>query len=117
MTAELYQAHIPAAPDLDGKSVRAAFNSTSMAFLGDSVWEVRGCHWAIAVLLLLWGCSPEPCSMCAKFFFSRPLQLYARRKCLLPPSRTTTYYERVVATVRAEQQVHWLPVQFNCMIE
>ena len=32
---------LPPAPYLDGKSIRAWWGPTSLAFLGDSVWEVR----------------------------------------------------------------------------
>jgi hypothetical protein len=37
--------------------------------------------------------------------YTAAVQLYARRHCFMPPQRVTTYYERVVAQVRAEQQV------------
>ena len=32
---------IPQAPDLGGHLPRTSWNSTSLAFLGDAVWEVR----------------------------------------------------------------------------
>lgn len=32
---------VPAPPDLQGNRARTAYNSTSLAFLGDAVWEVR----------------------------------------------------------------------------
>jgi len=35
---------LPAPPDLSGKVVRANWNATALAYLGDSVWEVRGPH-------------------------------------------------------------------------
>lgn len=34
---------LPAPPDLSGKVVRANWNATALAYLGDSVWEVRRC--------------------------------------------------------------------------
>mmetsp|Transcript_20166 Transcript_20166/g.60839 ORF Transcript_20166/g.60839 Transcript_20166/m.60839 type:complete len:236 (+) Transcript_20166:132-839(+) len=60
---------VPAPPDLQGNRARTAYNSTSLAFLGDAVWE-----------------------------------LYMRRHCFFPPTRVTTYYENVIAKVRAEAQ-------------
>jgi 23S rRNA maturation mini-RNase III len=32
---------LPPVPFLDGKAVRANWNAVALAFLGDSVWEVR----------------------------------------------------------------------------
>ena len=32
---------LPPVPNLDGKKIRAWYSPTALAFLGDSVWEVR----------------------------------------------------------------------------
>lgn len=43
---------LPPAPDLKGKGVRANWNATALAFLGDSVWEV--CNISLRRKLLCW---------------------------------------------------------------
>lgn len=51
---------------------------------------------------------PQACTYILRIkhaLFLAAVQLYARRHCFMPPQRVTTYYERVVAQVRAEQQV------------
>lgn len=60
---------LPSPPDLGDRKPRTSWNATSLAFLGDAVWE-----------------------------------LYVRRHCFSPPTKVSTYYENVVAQVRAEQQ-------------
>ena len=35
---------LPPVPFLDGKKIRAWYNPTALAFLGDSIWEVRISH-------------------------------------------------------------------------
>jgi hypothetical protein len=60
---------LPAPPDLSGKVVRANWNATALAYLGDSVWEVRGQHHrpatagravTVALVLLVVACPTHP---------------------------------------------------------
>ena len=55
--------------DLQGKDPRQSWNASSLAFLGDSVFE-----------------------------------LYARRRCFLPPKSAAKYRDAVIQLVRAEAQ-------------
>ena len=104
---------IPQAPDLGGHLPRTSWNSTSLAFLGDAVWEVRTIACLIisassVICAILPSVCPQLCTSILRIKhapFLAAVQLYVRRHCFMPPQRVTTYYERVVAQVRAEQQV------------
>lgn len=86
---------LPHKPNLQGKDVRANWNAVALAFLGDSVWEVclsENTGYALAIVVCV---MPDYLHM----------QLYARRRFFSPPKRTSQYYDKVIAEVRAETQV------------
>ncbi len=65
---------LPPAPDLKGKGVRANWNATALAFLGDSVWEV--CNFSLRHGFLSWPRLSEVnvTAVCFTEFINKRLQ-------------------------------------------
>ena len=84
---------LPPPPNLRGKAPRKYWNPASLAFLGDSVWEVSRAH---SYIYLLKQTKPST--------YDVWMQLYVRRRNFYPPSRVSEYYAVVVSQVRAEAQ-------------
>ena len=85
---------LPPPPNLQGKAPRKYWNAAALAFLGDSVWEVRSYNYYFLLCL----------SINQSFIHFLFLQLYVRRRFFHPPTRVSEYYATVVQHVRAEAQ-------------
>jgi 23S rRNA maturation mini-RNase III len=90
---------LPPMPFLQGKDVKANWNATALAYLGDSVWEVRS-FGTVHVVSNLSGSLALLTLRCSVI-----VQLYVRRHFFFPPSRLMAYYDGVTSQVRAETQV------------
>jgi hypothetical protein len=101
---------VPLPPHLHGKAPRKHWNANALAFLGDSVWEVRWPSWCVWCVNCLTRCRVQGLCLFGSVLTSAPsplpaLQLYARRRFFYPPSRKESYFGQVVHHVRAETQV------------
>ena len=67
---------LPPVPNLDGKDVRANWNATALAFLGDSVWEV--CRSTVCCLIAQHS---KHCAACIKVFLETPQLAAELRLC------------------------------------
>lgn len=55
---------LPPVPHLEGKDVRANWNATALAFLGDSVWEVCKLHSSLLPLQIAFTKPPLQFNHC-----------------------------------------------------